>query len=80
MYYNYAIKTLQGGDANKAKAALTKAISLNSCNKEAYFFLGCLYFDEQDYTNALEYFKLGGVDGCEGSKSYLCSWQMLLSY
>lgn len=62
MFYNYAIKTLQAGDSTKAKAALTKAISLNRCNKEAYFFLGCLYFDEQDYTNALEYLKLGGVD------------------
>ena len=62
MYYNYAIKTLQTGDANKAKSALAKAISLNSCNKEAYFFLGCVYFDEQDYTKALEYFKLGGVE------------------
>lgn len=62
MYYNYAIKTLQGGDAKKAKAALTQAIQLNRYNKEAYFFLGCLYFDEQDYTNALEYLKLGGVE------------------
>jgi len=62
MYYNYAIKTLQGGDSKKAVAALTQAISLNRYNKEAYFFLGCLYFDEQDFTNALEYLKLGGID------------------
>jgi tetratricopeptide (TPR) repeat protein len=62
LYYNYAIKTLQGGDVTRAKASLTQAISLNKYNKEAFFFLGCLYFDEQDYTNALEYLKLGGID------------------
>jgi len=62
MYYNYAIKTLQAGDGKKAIASLTQAISLNRYNKEAYFFLGCLYFDDQDYTNALQYLKSGGID------------------
>lgn len=62
MYYNYAIKTLQGGDVKKAEACLTQSISLNPDNKESYIFLGCLSFDEQDYTKALEYLKLGGID------------------
>lgn len=62
LYYNYAIKCVAGGDGNKAKKALEHAIALNKYNKEAYFFLGCLYFDEADYTNALEYLKKGGVD------------------
>ncbi len=62
LFYNYALTLYSKGDAKKAKDALNNAVYYRKDNKEAYFFLGCLYFDEKDYTNALTYLKRGGVD------------------
>lgn len=62
LYYNLALNTYSKGDSKQAKTALNNSIAYNKQNKEAYFFLGCLCFDEKDYTNALNYLKLGGVD------------------
>jgi tetratricopeptide (TPR) repeat protein len=60
--FNYAMKLMQSCDMKNAKQSLLNSIEYNKYNKEAYFFLGCLYFDEEDYTKALDYLKRGGVD------------------
>ncbi|MGL4107682.1 tetratricopeptide repeat protein [Clostridium sp. LP20] len=65
LYYNMAFNLYNKGDKTKSKQALLAAINYNKLNKDAYFFLGCIYFDEKDYTNALTYLKKGGVDKIE---------------
>ena len=62
LYYNMAFNLYNKGDKIKAKQSLLAAINYNKLNKQAYFFLGCIYFDEKDYTNALTFLKKGGVD------------------
>ncbi|WP_143315001.1 tetratricopeptide repeat protein [Clostridium sp. HBUAS56017] len=60
--FNKAIRLVKNGDIKNSKHLLINAIKFNKYNREAYFFLGCLFFDEEDYTNALEYLKRGGAD------------------
>lgn len=62
IYYNFAIKLYGEKDFTKAKQALATAINYNKENKDAYFFLGCILFDEKDYKNALTYLKQGGAE------------------
>lgn len=62
MYYNYALTLYAKKEYNKAKTSLENAIHYKKDNKEAYFFLGCLHFDEKDYKNALVYLKRGGIE------------------
>lgn len=60
--FNYALRCAHEGKAKEAIELLKEAIEYNKLNKEAYFFLGCILFDEEDYTNALDYFKRGHAD------------------
>ena len=68
MCVNLAIKYVAAGKIKEAKEYLQWAIEHNKLNKDAYLFYGSILFDEQDYTNALEYFKLGGIDKIEDPK------------
>lgn len=60
--YNLALKHYHQGQLTKVKGLLKNSINYNKMNKDAYFFLGCVYFDEKDYTNALNYLTKGGAD------------------
>ena len=62
LFYNYALTLYNKGDISKAKDSLNNAIFYKKDNKDAYFFLGCICFDQQDFTNALTYLKRGGAD------------------
>lgn len=62
LFYNYALTIYNKRDIKKAKDALNNSIFYKKENKDAYFFLGCIFFDEKDFTNALTYLKRGGAD------------------
>ena len=68
MCVNLAIKNVAAGKVKEAKEYLQWSMEHNKLNKDAYLFYGSILFDEQDYTNALEYFKLGGIDKIEDPK------------
>lgn len=60
--FNYALRNANEGNLKDAKELLKDAIEFDKLNKEAYFLLGCIFFDEKDYKNALDYLKRGHVD------------------
>lgn len=66
--FNYAMNYIKEGKNKQAKIILLDAIEQNKLNKEAYFFVGCILFEEEDYTNALEYLKMGGADNIADDK------------
>lgn len=63
--FNLALRFYSQGVSNKVKSLLNNAIVYNEKNREAYFFLGCVLFDEGDYTNALRYLIQGGAEKME---------------
>lgn len=60
--FNYALRNMNEGNSKEAKELLKEAIEYDKLNREAYFLLGCILFDEKDYKNALDYLKRGHVD------------------
>lgn len=61
LYHNLAINLYNKGEIAQAKQALKTSINYNKANRDAYFFLGCILFDEKDYKNALDNLVLGGA-------------------
>lgn len=68
--FNYGLKCVNEGNIIEAKEYIKEAIEFNNLNREAYFFLGCILFDEGDYTNALDYLKRGHVDEIKDPSLY----------
>lgn len=70
VYFNMAINYAKQGNIKEAKKSLSQAINYNKLNRDAYFFMGCILFDEENYTEALEYLKRGHVDEANDPSLY----------
>lgn len=68
MSVNFALKSQNEGNMDDAKKYLKWAIEHDNSNKEAYLFLGSIYYDEGNYEKALEYLKNGDIDNSDNPK------------